>query len=172
MSSDSFGTSTNFLSSTRSSGKEFKTLPAPCAKPHLLLCVLNLVTWKKKKKKEQLWGWFQIILAWKSGINSNVSTLWSKEAPRKSSFWSTSQNWSWDLQNQFELNEFARTALDTVRDTVAAGGWASGQCCALVAALRGNPPGLETCRSPAGPAGEEAKCCRPESLKRMEHPCE
>ena len=102
----------------RFNGNKFKTLSVPCAKKHLFWCVSNLVTWKKEKK-EQPWGGFQIILAWKSGIDSNVSTLWSKEAPHKSSFWSTSQNWSWDLSNQFELNEFARPVLYTVQDGAA-----------------------------------------------------
>lgn len=123
----------------------------PCAEKHLW-CALDLVTWKKKEKEEQPWGGFH--LAWKSGINSNVSTLWSKEAPRKSSVWSTSQSWSWDLQNQPELNEFARTVLEGVEQGM----------------LRsaGSSWGTACSRAPVGLAAAKAKILhtrKPETLR-------
>lgn len=105
---------------------------------------------KKKKRRNSRGEGF--ILAWKSGINSNVSTLWSKEAPRKSSFWSTSQSWIWDLQNQLELNEFARTVLERLEQGVLrSGGSSSGTLPAagLPRALREQKP----------------KFCRAESLR-------
>lgn len=91
-----------------------------CQQVQTLVCALCWETasicvgfgYMKKKKKRRNSHGEGFILAWKSGINSNVSTLWSKEAPRKSSFWSTSQSRSWDLQNQLELNEFARAVLE------------------------------------------------------------
>lgn len=54
--------------------------------------------------------------------------------------------------------------LDPVQDTVAAGGRASGQCCALVAALQGAILVGSSNKSPVGLAEGEAKCYRPESL--------
>lgn len=105
---------------------------------------------KKNKRRNSRGEGF--ILAWKSGINSNVSTLWSKEAPRKSSFWSTSQSWSWDLQNQLELNEFARTVLDWLEQgMLRSGGSSSGT---LPAA--GLPWALQQ---------QKPKFCRPENLR-------
>lgn len=104
--------------------------------PSLCLVLRNIfdVHWiwlheKKKEKKRRNSRGEGFILAWKSGINSNVSTLWSKEAPRKSSFWSTSQSWSWDLQNQLELNEFARTVLEGLEQgMLRSGGSSLGHC--------------------------------------------
>lgn len=105
-----------------------------CKQVQTLVCALCWETslmcigfgYMKKKRNSRGEGF---ILAWKSGINSNVSTLWSKEAPRKSSFWSTSQSWSWDLQNQLELNEFARTLLEGLEQgMLRSGGSSLGLC--------------------------------------------
>lgn len=114
-----------------------------------LMC-LGFGYMKKKKRRNSRGEGF--ILAWKSGINSNVSTLWSKEAPRKSSFWSTSQNWSWDLQNQLVLNEFARSVLEQLEQGVLRSGGSSS----------GTPPAAGL---PRASREQKPKFCRAESLR-------